>query len=220
MNPVKQINTGAVQIASGDFDEAIETLTQSLSCLKQGLECYLKHECEVTASNGNLDLEFLETPNSIPSILVETEDGEDLFVYQEPCVARWATISVDQYDQLSFAVMYNLALAHHLKYVDDDKKNRSCLEKAKCLYEYAHYALVNQTVGASPIHLIALTNNLGYCNSKLGNNEKAHACLIHLLTTLMYLVERGESNVLGKSVDGFFKMASSFLTKSNPAAAA
>jgi hypothetical protein len=116
--------------------------------------------------------------------------------------------------------MYNLALAYHLMYVDGDKKDKSLLVKARRLYEYSNSALVNQNVGVPPIHMVALTNNLGHCNWRLGNNELADACLNHLLTTLMCLVERGDSNVLGKSLEGFITMASTVISKSNPAPAA
>ena len=231
MNPVNYINDSALHIASGDYDKAIDTLTESLSSLKQALEEASDELRPSLSSGGNMDLEFLEVPNCPSSFVVHADekggdnndDNNIMFVYQNPIVARWTIISIDHYDQLSYAAMYNLALAYHLKYVDDDgdnNKDKSYLVKARCLYEYSHSALVNQNVGVPPIHLVALTNNLGHCNARLGNHEKADACLNHLLTTLMYLVERGDSNILGKSLDGFITMAYTVIAKSNPAPAA
>jgi hypothetical protein len=227
MNTVIFVNDSALCIASGDYDKAISTLTQSLSGLKDSFD-EASDELQPSSSSGgsNMDLEFLEMPICSSSFFVHTDEkyGNDgvMFVYQNPLVVRW-TISptADQYDQLSYAVMYNLALAYHLKYVDgDDKKDKSLLVKARCLYEYSHSALVNQNVGVPPILLVALTNNLGHCNTRLGNDEMADACLNHLLTTLMYLAERGDSDILGMSLDGFITMASTVIAKSNPAPAA
>jgi hypothetical protein len=226
MNPVKYVNDSALHIANGHYDKAIDTLTHSLSDLKQASDESSDEVQARLSSGGNMDLEFLEIPNCDSSFFVHTHgekggnDNSIRFVYKNPIVARWTISPADQYGQLAYAVMYNLALAYHLMYVDGDKRDKSLLVRARCLYEYSHSALVNQNVAVPPIHMVALTNNLGHCHSRLGNNELADACLNHLLTTLMYLVERGDSDILGKSLDGFITMASTVIAKSNPAPAA
>ncbi|OEU15967.1 hypothetical protein FRACYDRAFT_240664 [Fragilariopsis cylindrus CCMP1102] len=99
---------------------------------------------------------------------------------------------------------------------------RIYLQKALSLYEHSHQILMKQTinVGVPVIHSMALVSNLGQIHHSLGDHHKAGMCMQYLLSTMMYVIDCGKVNTLGKSMDGFFNMILPLIAKDDPAAAA
>mmetsp|Transcript_26891 Transcript_26891/g.44305 ORF Transcript_26891/g.44305 Transcript_26891/m.44305 type:complete len:222 (-) Transcript_26891:316-981(-) len=221
MNPVRQMNISAVHIASGDYDKAIEGLTASLKDLKLFIH---EEVASSEATSHDAELEFLRLPNATSSFLDAGKQGKKVLIFQDPIVARW-TWGAAEFEELSYISLFNLALAYHLKFVEEGSKehetDRDLLNKAACIYEYAHSVLMNQKFHAPAIHLMAITCNLAHIHCILGNGEKEEACLQHLLSGLMFVVEsgRGEQE-LGNSLDDFLKIVSPIISKTPTAPAA
>jgi hypothetical protein len=90
---------------------------------------------------------------------------------------------------LAIAVVFNLALAHHLIGIERGSDSRS-LGKAIKLYEYAFFLARSHGVdnGCVLFHM-SIMNNLSQLSRALGHEEQAGKCFQQLLSMLMYLLD-------------------------------
>jgi len=129
----------------------------------------------------------------------------------------------DSFEFISYVVLYNLALAYHLKaaFETNHTLQRSILRKALTLYEHAHHVLKNQDFDLTLTHTMALTCNLGHIHHLLGDSHKAKLCFQHLLSTLLYVVDSGEAlKINGGKLDGFFRNVMPLVSRTPSAPAA
>jgi hypothetical protein len=220
MNIVSQINQSALHISGGCYDEAINCLTHTLKSLRLAMtgDAKLASASQEEESVEEIVLEFLNSSNSTPFVL--THRNQNVRVFQNPLVVRWASFTDIHWEQLSFVALYNLALSHHLKYVDAEEQESIDLEKAASIYEFAHGVLMNQKVKVTPLQVMALMSNLVYIHHNLGNDDKSQKCLEYLLSTWMFVVDAGDVDTLGDSMDGFFDMILPLMSATNSAPAA
>jgi hypothetical protein len=112
-------------------------------------------------------------------------------------------------------IVFNLALAHHLKAEQskDTDQHKCFLQKALRLYELAHNA---RGKGENSLFIFASVNNIALIHNDLNNTEMSKKCLEYMLSELMLLVHCGKGDHL-QCVDGFLWNIS---WKTCPAAAA
>lgn len=130
-------------------------------------------------------------------------------IFRNPLIVRgdnfWAPLDANLCEELSYVVIYNLALSHQLKSLSvsfEQQMSQAYLHKALVLYEYSHQIFKNQSINApSPaIHCMALVSNLGQIHTALGDHTKADKCTEYLLSILMYTIygtKRDESGSTG-----------------------
>ena len=106
--------------------------------------------------------------------------------------------TVEVYNKYSFAILFNLALAHHLAGMECPESRKGKLRKALRLYEFAYSIQVQEDIQLQIKYTLGMVNNLGHIQELLGDHQKAHQCFQHLLSTLMYVLEGGEANEDGK----------------------
>lgn len=122
---------------------------------------------------------------------------------------------------LSYAVMYNLALAYHLRGMEEhgnsSLKDR-CLCTSAALYEHAHQLLEANEL--SILHEMAIACNLGHIYRTLGSEDRARLCFEHLLSMMLYVVDCGRDGKIMGMMDGFFYNVMPLICSRHAAAAA
>jgi hypothetical protein len=93
---------------------------------------------------------------------------------------------------LSFIIMFNLALCHHIKGTssEEDALSQKTFAIAKRLYELT-FQMQAQDVETNLFLTSALLNNLSLVHKALGNSHEAGQCDQLLLSTLLLLVDMG-----------------------------
>lgn len=128
------------------------------------------------------------------------------------------------YEFLSYVILYNLGLAHHMRGMeerDGSVKQGIFLQKAVMLYESAHQLLSREKFNLSLLHDMAIASNLGHIHYILGDADRASLCFQHLLSTMVYVMHCDESNGVASCVMGtFISNVMPFLYRSTSAAAA
>ena len=230
MNPSKLNNQAVFQIENKQYDESISTLTKALKTLKlvmsgDAMITNSPAECLDSESDapGYFSFEFL---SSGPSSFLRTVEKGSVCpgsVFQDPIFVSSSThvSDLECCEKLSYVILFNLALAHHLRALleTEPRLQRLRLQKALILYEHAHQVLMNQNLEVSLLHTMAIASNLGHIHDNLGNESRARMCFEHLLSTILYLVDCGEGGKM-KSLDGFFLNVMPLIAKCQSAPAA
>lgn len=159
---------------------------------------------------------------------IESQDG---FVYRKPLLVPKICIEEGHYmgKATSLIILYNLALAHHLKAINmndcGSNRNIKVLEQSLKLYELT-YQLHCENNGeeqkqskslchveewnerrvaiASIRFTMIISNNLGQIHRVAGNSDKHLMCLQHLLSTIMYMVDSHLVVLDSTEMDGFY----------------
>ena len=149
------------------------------------------------------------------------------FVYRRPLLVNQHSIDMGHYMgvTLSLIIMFNTALAHHLKAIHTpayDIKNRfAALQQALQLYELAYQLHAdyiekhpfcnndnNSNYDQNLVNLrltMLVMNNLSEIHRIAGNSTKHELCLQHLLSSMMYMSHHCNVVVLSpKEIDGFY----------------
>jgi hypothetical protein len=231
-NPSILNNTAVLQIQDGEYDTAISTLTKALrtvklvmsgdamiashisddDCKSSGLLSSRKFCCEFSSSGASSFLRTFEEGRICKSS-----------VFRDPIHIRGAvpTSELERCEVISYAILYNLALTHHLESIDEPNQvlQRSLLHKSLALYEHAHHMLMKQDIDAPFLHTMALASNLGHTNHMLGDEERENLCFEYLLSTILYLVYYGEAEQINE-LDGFLTNIMPLISKDSSAPAA
>lgn len=201
----------AQQIANGEYDAAIISLSDSLARLKaefiEMVDESINYENDVTSAKESFEIAFHAEEASFecddPSLLKSCH--EEIPVFCKPLVVRCVEGVAVPPETLSFVAMYNLALSYHLKSSCEDTKDVLNLQKAASLYEYSHEVFQSQMVSISPVHLLTLVANLANIHEALGEEEKSNVCLQHVLSIYMFIVDSGDGKGLPSSIIGFLR---------------
>ena len=91
-------------------------------------------------------------------------------------------------DQVSFIIIYNLALAHHLN-ASSHRNNSEKLERVLRLWELVYDLHWQSNLGLQTIHTCAILNNLGHVNQLLGDMERCRKCFESLLSIIVRVTD-------------------------------
>mmetsp|Transcript_3651 Transcript_3651/g.10322 ORF Transcript_3651/g.10322 Transcript_3651/m.10322 type:complete len:346 (+) Transcript_3651:909-1946(+) len=189
-------------------------------------DCGSHHKCNACASSRQ-------------SALTDDANSPLISVFRDPIVVHGGDrppvhLDVETCEDLSYAVIYNLAVAHHLKSEEVTGSLRTIyLHKTLSLYEYSHQLIRKQHLTLVPaVHSMALANNVGHIHQALGHPDKTELCMQHILSIVVCLIDRGEF-VVGNpertepiepnnasSIERFFHTALRLMAKDSPAASA
>jgi tetratricopeptide (TPR) repeat protein len=180
-------NQGASLIQSARATEAVATLTEALKSSKQLLTA------EPSQSDVDSELYLLDGMMAKRSVYAtkdcDYETGGN-FICKQVMYASEDMRSDDNTSTvlLAIAVVFNLALAHHLIGIERGSDFRS-LEKAVKLYEYAFSLARSHGVDNCVLFHLSIMNNLGQLLRALGHEEQAGKCFQQLLSMLMCLLD-------------------------------
>jgi tetratricopeptide (TPR) repeat protein len=224
-------NAAASQIEGGEYQAAIENLSAAVGtfrCLLRRAESQIEARCiDITIDGCMVDA---SPPNS-----TETQ-----FLYQHSIRIPENKVFGTTYGESSMIasmVVFNLALAHHLKANRMDhrqggcyqmhEKNHADLRKARQLYELSLNLRHDAKRFTSPgkrnndvFFTLAIFNNLGLVHRRLLNQEASLKCLQHVLSTLMCLTDAGYAHRLSSTLDGFFVNVAPLISTTSVAQAA
>jgi hypothetical protein len=172
-----------------DYDLAAQEFARSLSLVKKAIaECEEEMQVEDFVSAG------VQTPCFFERQAEETQDcdiSKDFhmgnYVFRNPMIVGapedscFSTLTL-----LSLPILYNLALAHHLKALSSNNCAES-LRRAHFLYELVLSLNESEGIEFNIIQTMAIVNNLGQVHRTLGSQDRAQLCFQHLLSTIMFV---------------------------------
>jgi tetratricopeptide (TPR) repeat protein len=226
-------NKGANHIENGCYDNALGTLGDALSMVSSYLEQHNNHDNK----DDNLVGEDFERANierdeaEKPAVVCEgsplqkeavrqdandvlDDSTDDIFVYRRPFRVT-SLRTKDDFSALSVVLVFNLALAHHLKAIADDNNTRR-LRVALQLYKLGFSMKHQSNRRRGIMNSLAVANNCGHIYKQLQRTKKATEFFEHVLSALMMLFEYGEDAEVDQ-LDGFLKNAAAQLILRDPA---
>jgi tetratricopeptide (TPR) repeat protein len=202
-------NQATVQIADGEYDGAVSTLSAALVQLKQSIRYYESSSGDSTENDsssnnhGKCLLRFLMEDDSPEVTLKEAslEDEDEWYIYRYPVQIKDAAADLknhsDALSLISFAGIYNLGLCHHLQAISptltgDCSSRQLRLQRATAFYEQAQKLLCSNQDNTSffdpdMIHSLVIANNLGHAYYFLGNETTGKMCFQRLLNAILYI---------------------------------
>jgi hypothetical protein len=112
------------------------------------------------------------------------------YVFPNPMAVippQGTTPSYSLHVELSFAILYNLALAHHLRALEGDMSVGSfkVLRKAASMYNLAVAIHQNGDVRLTPLQAMAIANNMGQAYARLGCTDASTTCFTYLASLVL-----------------------------------
>ena len=212
--PYKLNNDAAMCIRVGDYDNAISSLQRAVKKVRLAIcgdltpDLYL--EDVVTCVDDDRPFcSFLSTTDS--SNFLKSVNSQHT-IFRSPIFLSQPLPVTNSLccEKLSYVIVYNLALSHHLKAMTSQLSKRMTFitfERALRLYENAHCVLMGSPeIDVSILHTLSIVCNLGHLHGVLGNKERSDLCYQNLLSTMIYLVDCGEVDTIEGTLplDGFF----------------
>jgi tetratricopeptide (TPR) repeat protein len=221
-DPVLLNNVGIHMISKGRYDQALRALSKALSLIKLEM-IRLEETSKDTIEDDDNESPpgvFLQSPPECGCTLLSSL-GVEGYTFTSPMY-----ISAHQQDmqsfrdnvKLSFVILYNIALAHHLIAIQDANCKGKFL-KAKSLYELVCSIQINEELAISPLQSMAISNNLGQIHLSLGDEVKSRSCFEQLLSTIISFNAYEEHDSIG-NLDGFIGNVLLLFFKSAPTAPA
>jgi hypothetical protein len=217
-----QMNNEAVLLLEenkGNYKRAIALLTKALQKSKEGMQVrdHLSENdddmsCETSLASTIQSCMDQRQPYTNEDTAESERDQESRdFIYRKGVyIPMTSQLASNQFClMLTLIIVFNLALAHHLASADetiDSKETINNLVKAARLYRLAHRLHTDENV-CSPIYAIACVNNLGIVSKNLNDIDTYKSCFDHILSTIMFMVARGEQDEIGNDIYGFFQNA-------------
>lgn len=193
-------NLGASSLKNGNISKALESLSAAFCAVKE-----LYYDDTTRAGQTTEGIEYrLDDCMTMPLLNEANNDDEDC-VYRHPITLPALTIKASRQANhvTTIAIIFNLALTHHLLGKMPNRQNtNSMLKKAMRLYEYAlalqqssrRHLLVVVTK-SSTFFIMAAINNLGLVQKDLNETESSEKCFQQLLSILMCLTHYRKCDV-------------------------
>jgi hypothetical protein len=108
--------------------------------------------------------------------------------------------SLPSFVELTLYVVYNLAVAHHLRILKRNhlripkrkrKGNTRVLREILRLYKLAHLIQAREEIGLEPTYTLSLWNNMGQSYKSLGKHNKADMCFNNVLSNVVCMIDHG-----------------------------
>merc|ERR1712157_522557 len=136
--------------------------------------------------------------------------GSTMMIFRAPIMVNaHKPLDAEVCEELSYVIIYNLALSHQLKAIGmgpftAPDTRRAYLKKAIRLYEHCQLIQNNRTIeiGAGRVHVLAILSSLRHIHHEIGLVQNVEICTQHLISTMMCIIDAKELDTLGCSVDG------------------
>ena len=215
----RYVNLGVAYYEKGQIQEAIVAFTDALSMARlivdetpgdDFLACVLD-EANLYASNGPFVPQFgqcekIKFPSSEISLFLNPIKIKDKLPRRR--ISK----------TLSLVSLFNLAICNHRKAIAR-QLDRSLLIRTLQLYEMAYSIQMREGIDMTLTPTMIIMSNVGHIHDVMGNIDNATECFQHLLSTLMFLLEAGERDMVWE-YDGFFENILKTVYPHPPASAA
>lgn len=211
------INLGVQYYENGHLDRAIIAFADALAMSKRIIE----------RGQDQTPLPWIDDPLYDPNGPFQPQFGRcekvmpstnDLFIFLNPIKVPERLPAVKLCKTLSLITIFNLAICNHRSAIIKNM-DKTLLRKALQLYELAYAIQMQEAIDMTLTPTMIIMSNVGHIHKILGNNDNAIQCFQHLLSTLMFLVEAGERDMVWE-FDGFFENILRTIYAHAPAAAA
>jgi hypothetical protein len=229
--PYKLNNDAAMCIKVGDYDNAISSLQRAVKKVRLAISSDLTPDQYLEDVVAGVDddrplCSFLSTDSSC--FLKSVRNDSQHTIFRSPIFLNQPLPLTNSlfYEKISYVIVYNLALAYHLKAMTSQLSRRMIFitfERALRQYENALCVLMGSPeIDFSILHTLAIVCNLGHLHCVLGNKERSDLCYQNLLSTMIYLVDGGEVDTIEGTIplDGFFSNVMPLISNMSSAPAA
>jgi hypothetical protein len=225
-------NRAAFLFESGNYVDAISILSAAHKCSMYGLDECVRQSHLPAAAISPLDAFMISTPASQFCTSDSSEDlTEHYSLIHRRAIILPPCLSSDYYSRVmvSAAIIFNLALAHHLFALEQagSSKLETMFRKALKFYEYSFILLrTHHSKTPSSLLLMATINNSGHIYIMLGEEGHAGTCFQNLLSTLTCLgywcAGQGRHYYYGggPALEVFFRTMSQYLVRDGSSRAA
>jgi hypothetical protein len=210
---IQQNNSAVSLMESGDCRGAIAALSDALKTSRQ-----IMYQVNENPNPVMITLDQCMSQTRTSKKCAKVANGQ--YMYRQAVrIPLEIESSYRPIVMVSSMIIFNLALAHQLAAtLSNGPKDRAILLRAAKLYEHGFNLQQSESFGSNILFTLATVNNLGLIHQQLNDDANASKCFHHLLSSLCYLVDCGET--LEYEFDCFFRNASSVLSNPCPAAAA
>jgi tetratricopeptide (TPR) repeat protein len=221
-------NKGLYLLENGLYSQAVIAFSQGVVIVKQ----VLAEEEEEDASFDSAMAQACSESPPMPECFFHQQQNSqltsdythDTLLYEEPflfkapiyiqstpdTIASGFAATTKYFIKLSFILLYNLALAHHLRAATEPKSKTKRLQKAMKLYEIA-FTMQLQDLDLSVLQVMAISNNLGHIHTILRNETKSRRCFEHLLQSILLCQHPQEEDEPAVPLDGFLTNVMPFM---------
>jgi tetratricopeptide (TPR) repeat protein len=216
--PIALNNKAVAMINAGELEAAIPIICEALHTARDMVEeGEDKNHLPLHLTLDGLMTKCVHIDNS--------GDSQEQKTFMYRCAihiddaAEDTTYSYESRAVVSAVLIFNLALAYQLEAAKTTTGNDRYLKKAAKLYELAYRMPREEQLESSTLFSMTCINNMGLVYQDLRDIVAARKCFEHLLSTLMFLVDCGETDVV-PDMDGFFMNTSHLVVAQASAAAA
>lgn len=146
---------------------------------------------------GFADKGHVDTPPKFDEMSEDALRHESTYAFQYPIVLSTdatgpeaGNLAAEATIQLSLITLYNMGLAFHRAALDLNSLH--ILQQALVHYEIAYRILISDPRVLVSQAMVIL-NNIGHIHRLMHNEDRARACFQYLLTTMIYVQQRGDS---------------------------
>ena len=187
---IASCNQGTECLCNGNYDTAIDSLHQGLTMLKEIM--FSSTEVKTQPKATFLTYQFVgnhDNNSEGPGL-----DIVEFFVFQKPIfiqhqASEGQNAGTECSSKISFILLYNLALAHHLK--ARALKQTTDLARALAFYIAAYKIQKLECFSLTGLEVIAMLNNMGQIYNFFQEETSSRFCLESLVSNVMLLRERG-----------------------------
>jgi tetratricopeptide (TPR) repeat protein len=221
---IKTINEGVCRFEAGDFEGATLAFSRALTISRREFQLHQYKQSKFCGSQqGGHDDDSDEQsipfqPDFARCEKITVPGVSDVFVFLNPMKVPLHKTPNFKIHHLTLISLFNLAICHH-RYAIAHNMDRESLRRALKLYESTYTIQMTEGIDMTLSPTMIIMSNVGHIHKFLGNHESAHQCFQHLLSTLMFLVEAGERELVWE-FEGFFENVMHTIYANPPAAAA
>jgi len=174
------------------------------------------------------DLDGINPRCETDNCLLATKNPSNIMVFKAPMMVNAPkSLDAEVCEELSYIIIYNLALAHQLKAIamgpfTTPNLRIQCFKQAMVLFGHSQQIIQKReiTIGIGRMHSLAILSNLRHLHYEVGLVQNAEMCTQYMISTMMCIIHDKELDTLGCSADGFFDMILSHVSKTTVASAA
>jgi hypothetical protein len=176
----------------------------------------VQEPCE-TAMDEDDSCDFVQQFCNRDDSSAQDDDG---YLYRIPIVTKPESMGHSMGNIMPKILTFNLALAHHLKALDEKKNN---FKIAVRLYQLVYQTELKEKSKASFFFALVAANNLADVHRRLNNPQKQQQCLQFVLSAIMlmgYDISSRNREYCKVQLDGFVRNATSLILTPSCAAVA
>jgi tetratricopeptide (TPR) repeat protein len=203
---IEMNNEAALLTESGLYEEAIQTLDVAMKTMQTSL-----NKIEDDGHEIAFVPHYVREQPQKPISQFEDAGMDGDFIYRSPIRSHSNSLE-EEVDNLAVTViiLFNMALARHLRAIEGEHVRTQRLREALKLYELSFFMQMRGSGQLNMTQVLALINNCGQIYKQLNQELKARKFFQHMISTIIVMVEVGEAQEV-EQMDGFMRTVSQLI---------